>query len=47
MIASCISQDGHASLPLLAQSKRGFIRAKLINAAVAAVAGYILYFCGI
>ena len=47
MIASCISQDGHASLPLLAQSKRGFVRAKLINAAVAAVAGYILYFCGI
>ena len=47
MMASCISQDGHASLPLLAQSKRGFVRAKLLNAAVAAVAGYVLYFCGI
>ncbi len=47
MIASCISQDGHASLPLLAEDKGAFVKAKLINAAVAAVVGYALYFAGI
>ena len=47
MMASCISQDGHASLPLLAQSKAGFVKAKLINALVAALVGYALFFAGI
>ena len=47
MMASCISQDGHASLPLLAQSKAGFLKAKLINALVAALVGYALFFAGI
>ena len=40
LLASCISQDGHASLPLLAESKLDFLRAKLVNLAVALVAGY-------
>ena len=40
LLASCISQDGHASLPLLAESKRGFLRAKLLNCAVALAAGF-------
>lgn len=40
LLASCISQDGHASIPLLAESKAAFIKAKLINVAVALVAGY-------
>lgn len=31
LLASCISQDGHASLPLLAQSRGPFLKAKLIN----------------
>ncbi len=43
LIASCISQDGHASLPLLAESKQAFIRAKAINCLVALVVGFILY----
>ena len=47
MMASCISQDGHASLPLLAESKGGFVRAKIINALVAAAVGYALFACGL
>ena len=40
LIASCISQDGHASLPLLAESKGAFLRAKLINCIVALIVGF-------
>ena len=40
LLASCISQDGHASIPLLAESKKSFAVAKLINVAVALAAGY-------
>ena len=43
LIASCISQDGHASLPLLAQSRRSFLAAKAINVSVAVLAGFVLY----
>lgn len=46
LLASSISQDGHASLPLLAESKRSFVKAKIINALVAAIVGYICYFIG-
>ena len=46
LLASSISQDGHASLPLLAENKRGFVKAKAINALVAAVCGYFCYFVG-
>jgi len=41
LLASCISQDGHASLPLLAESKRAFVRAKLINCVVALIVGFV------
>lgn len=41
LLASCISQDGHASIPLLAESKTGFLKAKAINFAVALAAGYM------
>lgn len=41
LLASCISQDGHASLPLLAQSRGAFLKAKLINVGVAVVIGLI------
>jgi len=41
LLASCISQDGHASLPLLAESKRSFIYAKIINCGVALAVGCI------
>ena len=46
LLASSISQDGHASLPLLAESKRGFLKAKIVNVLVAAVFGYLCYFIG-
>ena len=46
LLASSISQDGHAALPLLAESKRSFVKAKLINIIVAAVIGYVCYFIG-
>ena len=47
LLASSISQDGHASLPLLAENKRAFLYAKTINVLVAAVMGYALYFMGL
>ena len=40
LLASSISQDGHASSPLLAESKKSFAKAKLINCFVALAAGY-------
>ncbi len=40
LLASCISQDGHSSIPLLAESRRAFLWAKLINCAVALLAGF-------
>ena len=40
LLASSISQDGHASIPLLAESKKSFLWAKLINCAVALAAGF-------
>lgn len=46
LLASSISQDGHASLPLLAESKGSFAKAKVINAIVAAVIGYSSYLIG-
>lgn len=41
LLASSISQDGHASLPLLAESRKSFLWAKLINCIVALAAGFI------
>ena len=41
LLASCISQDGHASLPLLAESRGSFLKAKLINVVVAVVIGLL------
>ena len=46
LLASCISQDGHAGLPLLAEDKRGFFSAKLINALIAFVVGVAAYAMG-
>lgn len=40
LLASSISQDGHASIPLLAESKKSFLMAKLINCIVALAAGF-------
>ena len=40
LLSSCISQDGHASLPLLAESKKDFFKAKVINCIVALIVGF-------
>lgn len=40
LLASSISQDGHSSIPLLAESRRSFLLAKLINCLVALLAGF-------
>lgn len=40
LIASCITQDGHAGLPLIAKSGRDFFVIKGIKAAIALVIGY-------
>jgi hypothetical protein len=39
LLANSISQDGHGMLPLLAESKRGFIMVKVVNIIVAFVIG--------
>ncbi|MCF8299398.1 MAG: putative manganese transporter [Saprospiraceae bacterium] len=47
LIASSIAQDGHGMLPLLAESKRGFLAVKFVNiifALVAGIIGYLLNF---
>ncbi|MCB2208683.1 MAG: arsenic efflux protein [Bacteroidetes bacterium] len=46
LLASSISQDGHGSLPLLAESKRGFLAVKLVNIIYALVFGLIGYLIG-
>lgn len=40
LLASSISQDGHASIPLLAESKSAFLKAKAINCAIALLCGF-------
>lgn len=40
LLASSISQDGHSSLPLLAEDKRSFVYAKLLNCLIALVVGF-------
>ncbi len=40
LLASSISQDGHSSIPLLAESRRSFLLAKALNCAVALLAGF-------
>ena len=47
LLASSISQDGHAGLPLLAESKGGFLKAKLLNVAIALACGFVLYAFGL
>lgn len=41
LLASSISQDGHASIPLLAESKKSFAYAKLLNFIIAIATGFI------
>ena len=44
LLANSIVQEGHAALPLLAESKGAFLRAKALKVALALVAGYFSLF---
>lgn len=46
LLASSIAQDGHGMLPLLAESKRGFLAVKAVNLFVALIIGLIGYLAG-
>lgn len=46
LLANSISQDGHGMLPLLAESKRGFLAVKLVNIIVALITGMSALFIG-
>ncbi|MBN1251628.1 MAG: arsenic efflux protein [Bacteroidales bacterium] len=46
LLASSISQDGHGMLPLLAESKRGFLAVKFVNVVVAFIIGLLGYISG-
>ena len=43
LLVSSIVQDGHAALPLLAESKGAFVKAKLINMAVGLAVGLLCW----
>lgn len=47
LFASSIVQDGHTTLPLLAESKSSFFKAKLINMVVGLSVGLLLHFVGL
>ena len=40
LLASCISQDGHACLPLIAENKKSWIRVKTLKSMLALAAGF-------
>lgn len=46
LMANSITQDGHSTLPLLAESKRGFFAVKSINLMLGLVVGLAGYFFG-
>jgi len=46
LLASSISQDGHGMLPLLAESKRGFLSVKIANMIFALLVGLIVFAIG-
>jgi len=46
LLASSIAQDGHGMLPLLAESKRGFLGVKLVNMVYALIVGLVAYAIG-
>ncbi len=47
LLANSIVQDGHGMIPMLAESKKGFIIVKLINLVIGALIGFILLFAGL
>jgi len=47
LLANSIVQDGHASLPLLAETRKGFVRIKIINVIVGLIIGFVGLLFGI
>lgn len=47
LLANSISQDGHTALPLLASSRKTFLKAKAVNIVIGAVVGILLYLSGL
>jgi len=43
LLANCIVQDGHGAIPLLAESKRGFVIVKCVKVVVALLAGLVVW----
>jgi len=43
LLASSIVQDGHGMLPLLAESKKGFVSVKIINLSIGLFVGLAWY----
>jgi hypothetical protein len=46
LLANSITQDGHSTLPLLAESKRGFFTVKLLNGSLGYLIGLLGYWIG-
>ena len=46
LLANSIVQEGHSALPLLAESKKGFIWIKTLKVSLATIAGLLGYFIG-
>jgi uncharacterized membrane protein len=46
LLANSLVQNGHSGLPLLAESKKSFVKMKLIAVAVGFVAGLVGYLFG-
>lgn len=47
LLANSIVQDGHGAIPLLAETGRGFIRAKAVNALIGLLVGGVLLSAGL
>jgi len=47
LLANSIVQDGHGMLPLLAETREGFVKVKLINMLVGLVMGFVLLQLGV
>ncbi len=44
LLANSIVQDGHGSIPLLAESQKSFIKAKIVNLTIGLIVGFVFLF---
>lgn len=47
LAASCVMQDGHGMLPLLAKSRREFLKVKAVNTVAGLLLGAVLMAMGV